>query len=154
MERSQRVSFINQILNVSPNLKHLVVEWRDFHQCSKIYSNLKHLQLILDYSTYENAKPFDVNRLFQLTPNISHLETSRANLMSDQRLVEFIWQIIPQFNQLIHLLFNKNSLYPSKEKKKCLFKQLLINAGHQRLYPYVKIIHITFRIYDEVSIWL
>jgi hypothetical protein len=43
IKRSQRAIIVQQILDASPNLSHLVVEWKDFRRCSQTYSNLKHV---------------------------------------------------------------------------------------------------------------
>lgn len=151
--RLQRMSIVQQILDASPNLKHLVVAWRDLRYCSRTYPNLRHVHLVLDHSSYKDQKPFDIERLSSLAPSISRLETSLTNLIPDQNLVDFIWEIITRFRQLITLVFNKDSLYPSKEEEKRLFKQYFLETGRQRHYD-CHTVHIHFRIRDEISIWL
>ena len=153
LKQFERVSIMTKIFNLSPHVTHLTVIWVDFDRCSRILNNLKHIQLILDHSCFRDRDPFDINRLFQLTPNLYHLQTRVANLFPDEKLVEFIWRIINQFHRLTNLTMNKNSLYSSKYQKKLRFKQLFIAAGDDQHYD-SKRIHIDFRINDEISICL
>jgi hypothetical protein len=48
IKRTDRVSIVKQILDITPNLSHLEIEWEDFRHCSQTYSNLKHVHLVLD----------------------------------------------------------------------------------------------------------
>ncbi|CAF1315387.1 unnamed protein product, partial [Didymodactylos carnosus] len=128
IKRSDRVSIVKQILNIIPNLSHLEIEWEDFRHCSQTYSNLKHVHLVLDRFYPEPKQHFNVRRLTQLAPHLHSLETSNANIMFHENLVEFVLKIIRQFHQLVHLILNKDSLYPSKEEIKTMFKEKLIST--------------------------
>ncbi len=155
LKQFERVSIMSKIFNVSPNVTHLTVLWPDFDCCSRILNNLKHIQLILDYSPIidRDRDPFDIHRLFQLTPNLLHLQTSTGNIYPDEKLIEFIWRIINQFHRLINLTINKNSLYSSKGEKKLRFTQLFIAHADNQDY-HSKRIHIDFHINDEISVCL
>jgi hypothetical protein len=155
IERSQRVAIVTQILDSSPTLSHVVVAWKDFRHCSKTYSNLKHVHLVLDrlYPDFELKQHFNVRRLAQLAPNLCFLETSNENIMFNENLVKFVLKIIRRFNQLVYLILNRNSCYKSKEEKRKIFKDNLIAAGHGRLLDYNNI-QIDFPRQDELCIWL
>ncbi|CAF1359079.1 unnamed protein product [Rotaria magnacalcarata] len=153
IKRSATVAIVKQILDVSPNLSDLVIDWSDFCHCSQTYSNLKHLHLILDRIYPEPKQHFDVRRLAQLAPHLCSLETSGANIMLDENLVKFVLKIIRQFDQLVYLTLNKNSLYKSKENKKVIFKETLIAAGHNRVFD-CNNIRIQFYTRDALYIWL
>lgn len=147
------MTIVQQILDASPNLSHLVVSWKDFHRCSKTYSNLKHLHLLLDRLYPEPKQHVNVHRLYQLSPHLCQLETSLANIMFNENLLEFVLEIIRQFHQLVYLILNKASLYSSKEEKKLIFKERLIEAGNGRLFD-ANNIRIRFPSCDELHIWL
>jgi hypothetical protein len=151
--RSYRVAIVKQILDASPNLSHLEIEWNDFRRCSKTYTNLKHVHLVLDRVSPVPSQHFNVRRLTELAPNLCRLETSFANIMLDEHLVAFVLKIIRRFPRLVYLTLNKGSLYPSKEEKKIMFKEKLIAAGHGRAFDYNSV-EIDFGLRDEVSIWL
>jgi hypothetical protein len=153
IERAERVSAVKQILDGSPNLSHLEVEWNDFRHCSQTYSNLKHVHLVLDRLSPEPKQHFNVRRLTQLAPNLSCIETSGAIIMLSDNLVEFVLKVIRRFHQLVYLILNKDGLYPFKEEKKIMFKEKLIAAGHGRLFDY-KNIRIRFPGHNELCIWL
>lgn len=155
LKQFERVSIMNKIFNLSPNVTHLTVLWPDFDCCSRILNHLKHIQLILDYSPIidRDRDPFDIHRLFQLTPNLLHLQTSTGNIFPDEKSIEFIWRIINQFHRLINLTINKNSLYSSKYEKKLRFKQLFI-AEADNQHNHSKRFHVDFTINDEISICL
>ncbi|CAF4284234.1 unnamed protein product, partial [Rotaria magnacalcarata] len=63
-----RIMIVEQILDASPNLSHLVTAWKDFRHCSKSYSNLKHLRLIVDRVHSKDEPYFNVHQLTQLAP--------------------------------------------------------------------------------------
>jgi len=67
--------------------------------------------------------------------------------------VEFVLKIIHQFHQLVYLILNKGSLYPSKEEIKMMFKEKLISTGHNRLFD-CNNIRIRFSLNNELCIWL
>jgi hypothetical protein len=152
IERSQRVAIVKQVLDISPNLSHLVVAWDDLRRCSQTYSNLKHIHLLLERLYPEPKQHVNVRRLNQLAPHICCLETSGASIMFNQNLVQFVLKIICRFQQLVNLTLNKDSLYRSEENKKVMFKESLIVAGSGRLFDGDNI-HIEFPIYDKLCIW-
>ena len=129
------------------------MELSDLPDQSRVYANLTSLHLMLEHSTYKDRKPFDVDRLARLAPGLRRLATSVANLMPDQRLIDFIWEVIPRFLQLVHLVVNKNSLYPSKPAKRELFQQQFFATGEEHGYRYCTI-DFRFRYRDEINIWL
>ena len=147
------MSIAARVLDASPRVTHLTMEWCDLPDQSRVYANLTELHLILERSTNEDRKPFDVDRLAQLVPGLRRLETSAANLIRDQRLLDFIWEIIPRFPQLVHLVINKGSQYPSKPAKKDLFLQLFTTASENRGYN-CNTIHLRFCYHDEINICL
>jgi hypothetical protein len=153
IKRSQRVSIIKQILDTSPNLSHLVVAWKDFRKCSRTYSNLRHVHLLLDRLYPEPKQHVNVHRLAQLAPHLCYLETSDAYITFNENLVKFVLKIICRFHYLVNLTLNKDSLYRSEEKKKIMFKESLIAAGHGRLFDRNNI-QIEFPRYDRLCIWL
>ena len=87
------MTIVQQILDASPNLSHLVVAWKDFHNCSQTYSNLKHVHLLLDRLYPEPKEYVNAHRLSQLAPHLCRLETSGANIINEN-LVEFVLKII------------------------------------------------------------
>jgi hypothetical protein len=149
---SQRVLIVQQILHASPNLSHLVVAWKDFLHCSQTYSNLKHLHLLLARIRPKPKEHVDINRLFQLTPNLCRLETGRVN-MFNENLIEFILNILGRFHQLVNLTLNKKCLYRSKQSQKMMFKESLIEAINGRLFDSNNI-QIKLYMSDILSIWL
>jgi hypothetical protein len=151
--RSYRVAIVKQILDASPNLSHLEIEWDVFRRCSKTYTNLKHVHLVLDRVSPVPKQHFNVRRLTELAPNLCRLETSFANIMFNEHLVEFVLKIIRRFPRLVYLTLNKGSLYPSKEEKKIVFKEKLIAAGHGRFFD-CNNIQIRFFYCHRLSIWL
>lgn len=148
----QRNFLLEQILDASPNLSHLIVPWTDFRRCTKTYSNLKHLHLILQRLRPEPKQHVNIRRLTQLSPNLCRLETSHANIMLNENLVEFIREIIRRFHRLVYLTLNKHSLYPVKKEKTMMFKERSIAAGNGQLFD-INNIKISFRIRDELRIW-
>ncbi|CAF3059769.1 unnamed protein product [Rotaria sp. Silwood2] len=152
MEKCQRIAMIKRILDASPNLSSLVVSWRDFRHCSRKYLNLKHVHLLLN-GHYDNPKRyFTIHRLNELVPHLYSLETSDSVMMLNEHLVEFILNISHQFDQLVHLVLNRNCLYRSKNEKKLLFRDKLIAATRDQIFHGCNI-HFEFRTYDELRIW-
>jgi hypothetical protein len=140
-------------MEASPQLNHLVVEWCDLPDCSSVYANLQSLHLILEHSTYKDRDPFDIDRLVRLVPRIRRLETSVAILFPDQKLVTFILDIVTSFHQLVHLVINKDSCYPSKPRKKTQFLQVFVAACQERGYDGSQR-DVRFYGYDEINVWL
>jgi hypothetical protein len=130
----QRVSIVRQIMAASPKVTQLVVEYCDLPDCSAVYSNLQSFHLILEHPTPEDRDPFDVDRFSRLLPGLRRLETSVANLMLDQKLVDFILDIIIRFHQLMHLVINKRSQYRSRQSQQDLFLQLFVTTCEERGY--------------------
>ena len=96
-----------------------------------------------------NPKSYlNLRRLTKLTPYLNSLETSDIVMMLNENLIEFILNIIRQFDQLIHLILNKNCFYRTKDQKKNLFINKLNEATHDQIF------HFKFRRYDELRIWL
>ena len=148
MKKYQRITLITGILDALPNLSHLVVAWKDFRHCSRRYTNVRHLHLIIN-RRYDNPKSyFNIHRLTQLTPHLNSLKTSYAIIMLNENLVEFILNIIRQFNQLIYLILNKNSNYRTKDQKKLIFINKLIEVNHDEIFRF------KFYANDELRIWL
>ena len=127
------------------------MELSDLPDQSRFYANLTSLHLMLEHSTYKDRKPFDVDRLARLAPGLRRLATSAANLMPDQRLIDFIWEVIPRFLQLVHLVVNKNSLYPSQTAKKDLFLRLFMATSESRGCN-CNTINFCFCCHDEINI--
>ena len=100
IKSTDRVFIVKQILDITPNLSHLKIDWEDFRHCSKTYSNLKHLHLVLDRTYPEPKKYFNIRRLTQLTPHLHSLETSNANIMFYEHLLGFVLKIIRQFSSI------------------------------------------------------
>jgi hypothetical protein len=153
IQSSKRVAIVQQILDASPNLSHLVVPWKDFCRCSQTYSNLKHVRLILDRLYPEPRQHVNIGRLIRLTPHLYRLETSGANIMFNENLVEFVLEIIRGFHQLVYLTLNKGCLYRSKEKQKIMFKESLMTAGNGRLFD-CNNVQIQYHMSDLIHIWL
>jgi hypothetical protein len=152
MNKWQRITIVKQILDASPNLSSIVVAWRDFRHCSRRYSNLKHVHLLFN-EFHDNPKHyFNIHRLNQLVPHLRTLETNKAIMMLDENLIEFILNIGHQFDQLVHLILNKNCLYRSKHEKKRMFRDKLITATHNQIFHGYNI-HFEFHGYDELRIW-
>ena len=150
---SQRVPIMRRILEASPNLRHLALEICDMPDCSSVYSNLRSLHLMLEHSTYKDRDPFDIDRFVRLMPGLRRLETSVANLMLDQKLVDFILNIITGFHQLVYLVINKHSRYRSPLTKRDHFSQLFVANCRERGYDGSKI-DLRFYGYDEINVWL
>jgi hypothetical protein len=53
----------------------------------------------------------------------------------------------------MYLTLNKDSLYPSKEEKKIMFKERLIAAGNGQSFD-CNNIQVEFPGYDQLCIWL
>ena len=149
----QRVFLLKQILDTSPNLSHLVVPWTDFRLCTRAYSNLKYIHLILRRLHPEPKQHVNVHRLSQLAPNLCRLATSHANIMFNENLVKFVLKIIRRFPKLVYLTLNKDSLYPSKEEKKIIFKERLMTDAHGHLFKDSNIQIKLFPLCDEIRIW-
>ena len=149
----QRVSIVRQIMEASPKVTHLVLEWCDLPDCSSVYSNLQSLHLILEHPTYEDRDPFDLDRLVQLVPGVRRLETSGAILMPNEKLVAFILDIITRFRQLVHLVINKHGRYQSKPRKQILFLHSFVAACEERGYD-GSMIDLRFYRNDEINVWL
>ena len=153
VEKSERVSIIQQILDMSPNLAQLKLHWRDFRHCSQTYSNLKQLHLQLHRLRVEPKQYINVRRLAELAPNLRSLETSGANIMYNENLVPFVLKIIRRFHRLVYLTLNKHSEYRSKEEKKIMFREKLLEAGHNHLFNSNNI-RICLDLRDDLYIWL
>ena len=153
MNESQRVSIVRRILEASPKTTHLAVEWCDLPDCLSSYSNLQSLHLILEHSTCRGRSPFDIERLAQLLPDLQHLETSAAVLMPDEKLVDFILDLIGRFRRLVYIVINKNCYYRSKPRKQIRFLRLFVAACEERGYDGSKI-DLRFGRYDEINVWL
>ncbi|CAF2596545.1 unnamed protein product [Rotaria sp. Silwood2] len=153
IEKFQRVAIVKQVLDVSMNLSHLVVEWNDFRHCSRSYSNLRHVHLVLARLYPQPKQHFHIDRLTQLAPQLCVLETSRAIIMFDDYLIEFTLNIIRRFDQLIHLVINKDGIYPIKHQIKTIFNDKLIAAGHGQVFD-CNNIQIIFPRYNQLNIWL
>jgi len=153
MEKKQRITMIERILDASPKLAFLAVSWKDFRHCSRKYLNLRHVHLMLN-GVYNNPnRYFDIHRLNELAPHLYSLETSDAVMMLNKYLIKFILNINHRFDQLVHLVLNKNCLYRSKDEKKIIFIDKLIAATHDQIF-HGNNIHFQFRRYDELRIWL
>jgi hypothetical protein len=111
------------------------------------------VHLLLDQLYPEPKQHVNIRQLTQLAPNLCYLETSGANIMFNKNLVKFVLKIIRRFHQLVYITLNKNSLYQSKEEKKIMFKELLIKAGHGRLFD-CNNIQIQYYMRDILRIWL
>lgn len=146
------IMVIKKILDATPNLSHLVISWDDFRHCSKTYSNLKHLRLILDGIYAEPEKYFSVRQLTQLAPHLCRLETTGANILLKQPLIKFILKIICGFHQLVELVINKNCLYQSKQQLKDMFKESLIAAVRNQLFDCDNI-QIDFAVRNSLYVW-
>ena len=153
VDEYQRASIVRQVLDASPKVTHLVVEWCLLPDRSPIYSNLHSLHLILEYSTYKDRDPFDIDRLVQLAPGLRRLETSVGIQLPHQKLVIFILDIVTRFHQLVHLVINKVSCYPSTHIGKNVFLSLFVAACQQRGYD-GSMMDMRFYGFDEIDIWL
>ncbi|CAM4749867.1 unnamed protein product [Rotaria magnacalcarata] len=152
-QNTVRIMIVEQILDASPNLSHLVTAWKDFRHCSKSYSNLKHLRLIVDRVHSKDEQYFNVRQLTQLVPHLRRLETGGTNIMLNTDLVNFVLEIIREFHQLIELAINKGNLYESKEQIRNTFKESLITAVRNGLFDCNNIrIDLCFR--DWLYVWL
>jgi hypothetical protein len=152
IKKCERIAMVERILDASPNLSSLVIAWRDFRHCSRKYFNLKHVHLLLN-GFHQNPKDyFDIDRLNEIVPHLYFLETSDAVIKQNQNLVEFILNISHQFDQLVHLILNKNSRYRSKNKTKLMFRDKLIAATHDQIFHGCNF-HFQFHINDEIRIW-
>lgn len=152
MTKCQRITIVKQILDASPNLSSLVIAWRDFRHCSRRYSNLKHVHLLI-YGFHDNPiHYFNIHRLNRLAPHLRSLETSTAIMILNEDLIEFILNIGHQFDQLVHLILNKDCNYRSKNEKKLMFRDKLITATHNQIFHGYNI-HFEFHGYDEICIW-
>jgi hypothetical protein len=69
------------------------------------------------------------------------------------RVTEFILESIRQFHQLLYLILNKNSHYPSKKEKRIVFEKKFIASGNGQLFD-VNNIEIKFCGNDQLDIWL
>ena len=152
-QNTVRIMIVEQILDASPNLSHLVTKWKDFRHCSKSYSNLKHLHLIVDRIRSKDEQYFNVHQLTQLAPHLRRLETSGANILLNTDLINFVLEIIREFHQLIELVINKGNIYQSKEQIRNTFKQSLITAVHNELFD-CNNIQIDFCFRDWLYVWL
>ena len=153
MNESEYVSIVRQVLKASPNVRHLAIEVGCMPECSSVCPNLQSLHLILEHSMYKDQDPFDVDRFARLAPGLRRLETSVANLMLDQKLIDFILDIITGFRRLVHLVINKRSQYRSGPQKKEHFSQLFVSACEKRGYD-GSMIDVRFGVYDEINVWL
>ncbi|CAF4039957.1 unnamed protein product [Adineta steineri] len=152
IHQCERVAMIEQILGASPNLSSLVIAWRDFRHCSRKYFNLKYVHLLLS-GKYKNPKHyFDIRRLNELVPHLYTLETSDSVMMLNKNLIEFILNISHQFNQLVHLVLNKNCLNGSRDKKELKFRDRLIAASHDQIFHGYNM-RFRFYGYDELRFW-
>ena len=153
VDESQCVSIVRQVLDASPQVKHLVVESYCLPDYSSVYANLRSLHLLLVHPTCKGGDPFDLDRLVQLVPGIRRLETSARALMPDQKLVTFILDIITRFRRLVHLVINRESRYSSGAQKKQLFLQLFVATCEERGFD-GSMIDVRFGIFDEINVWL
>jgi hypothetical protein len=153
MKEAERVYIVKQILDSSPNLSHIEIDWNDFRHFSKRYSNLQHVHLFLDRLCRTAKEPFNIDRLNELVPNLYCLEISGGYLMFNENLVQFIFKIIHRFHQLVYLTLNKNDLYQSKDDKKILFKQRLIEIDNGQLF-HCNEMQIRFTLLDRLYIWI
>ncbi|CAF0841785.1 unnamed protein product [Rotaria sordida] len=150
IEKFQRVAIVKQVLDVSRNISHLLVEWNDFRHCSRSYSNLRHVHLVLARLYPQSKQHFHIDRLTQLTSQLCVLETSRAIIIFDDYLIEFTLNIIRRFDQLVHLVINKDGIYPIKHQIKTIFNDKLIAAGHDQVFD-CNNIQIIFPRYNQQS---
>ncbi|CAF1088095.1 unnamed protein product [Rotaria sp. Silwood1] len=153
IKEAERVYIVKQILDSSPNLSHVEIEWNDFRHCSQRYSNLQHVHLLLDRLCRQAKEPFDINRLNELAPNLCCLEISRACLIFNENLLQFIFKIIHRFDQLVYLTLNKKDFHKSKDANKIIFKERLIEIDNGRLF-HSKDIQIRFPHLDRLYIWI
>lgn len=129
----QRVYIIDTILHRSPRLSHLVVPWDDLRYCSHPNTNVKHIQLELNYHYNKPNKLIHVNRLFRLVPGIYCFETSGGNIAFNENLVEFVLKIINRFHQLVELTLNKEDYSPIKSEIQLEIRQAIFAANSKRL---------------------
>ncbi|CAF0771636.1 unnamed protein product [Rotaria sp. Silwood1] len=153
IKEAERVYIVKQILDSSPNLSHVEIEWNDFRHCSQRYSNLQHVHLLLDRLCRQAKEPFDIDRLNELAPNLCCLEISRACLIFNENLLQFIFKIIHRFDQLVYLTLNKKDFHKSKDANKIIFKERLIEIDNGRLF-HSKDIQIRFPHLDRLYIWI
>ncbi|CAM2728191.1 unnamed protein product [Rotaria socialis] len=153
IKEAERVYIVKQILDSSPNLSHIEIEWNEFRHCSQRYSNLQHVHLLLDRLCRQAKEPFDIDRLNQLAPNLCCLEISGGYLIFNENLLQFIFKIIRRFDQLVYLTLNKKDLYRSKPANKIIFKERLIEIDNGQLF-HSKDIQIRFPQLDRLYIWI
>ncbi|CAF4361844.1 unnamed protein product [Rotaria magnacalcarata] len=153
IKEAERVYIVKQILDSSPNLLHIEIEWNDFRHCSQRYSNLQHVHLLLDRLCCQAKEPFDIDRLNKLAPNLCCLEISGGYLIFNENLLQFIFKIIHRFDKLVYVTLNKKDLYRSKPANKIIFKERLIEIDNGRLF-HSKDIQIRFPQLDRLYIWI
>ncbi|CAF3475682.1 unnamed protein product [Rotaria socialis] len=153
MKRSRRVYIIDHILNVSPGLSNLVVDWNDFRSCSCPNTNVRYVHFILKSNYDDPNAHIDVNHLFQLLPGICCFETSDRHIAFNQSLVDFVLKIINTFHRLVELTLNKEGWLPVKPEKQLAIKQAILAADNKRLFD-SNTYQIIFPIGDKLTIWL
>ncbi len=151
--QSQRVYIIDKILHISPRLSHLVVPWNDLRYCSRPNTNVKHVQLELDYHHNNPNKHIHIRRLFKLLPRISCFETSGGNIAFNENLVEFVLKIINTFDQLVELTLNKEAYIPVEPEIQLAVQQAIFAASSERLLT-SDTCQIIFPKRNRLRIWL
>ncbi|CAF3958637.1 unnamed protein product [Rotaria magnacalcarata] len=153
MKRSRRVYIIDHILNVSPGLSNLVVDWNDFRSCSCPNTNVRYVHFILKSNYDDPNAHIDVNHLFQLLPGICCFETSDRHIAFNQSLVDFVLKIINTFHRLVELTLNKEGWLPVKPEKQLAIKQAILATDNKRLFD-SNTYQIIFPKGDKITIWL
>ncbi|CAF0904086.1 unnamed protein product [Adineta ricciae] len=146
----QRTFMVEQILDASPNLSSLQVAWTDFCHCSRKYPNLKHVHILLSGVPIKREPYFDTDRLNELVPHLSVLETGDALLMLNGHLIEFILSIGHRFDQLVYLTVNKNSKGQTGYARKLVFWKKLIAVTQEQLLHGHKV-HCGYRVDENAA---
>ncbi|CAF4147540.1 unnamed protein product, partial [Rotaria magnacalcarata] len=57
IKEAEHVYIVKEILDSSPNLSHIEIEWNEFRHCSQGYSNLQRVHLLLDRFCRQTKEP-------------------------------------------------------------------------------------------------
>ncbi|CAF1499216.1 unnamed protein product [Adineta ricciae] len=153
IKRSERAYIIDQILQMSPCLLQLTVEWEDLSLCSHSNTNVKHLRLELNKSSKDPNTYIHIDFLVQLLPRICCFETSGRYLYFNENLVRFVIKIIDTIDRLVQLIINKYSLLRRNPKVEASIEEAIFKGGNEQLLNY-KICQIRFPSCTELRIWL
>ena len=149
---SQYQSPLQIILNVSTNLSHLNVTWKDFSRCSGRYPRITHVHLVLECG---NHRTFDTDHLNILIPQVNYLLIGGHQLVRETSLINLVSKLLADnnyFRQIILLQINKDGNVRLKPRRKANIIESIMSRINRLRNTTTN--RLEFNYHNILTIWL